>query len=332
MDETKQFATQIRQLVATDELAAALQQLNLLLQNSPKLDEAVMQSARLHDIRRQIRLGLVDDKQANLTKNQIRAGILDLLDEMDTQQAAHPALREEMTQFVTTHISGKNIVAGSITAGGNVVIGDTTTHVSESASSRRLKVFLYFLVPLLAIGGAALWYRLQKMSETLTLTVALDNRTPNPELPFEGGRVMLHYGDKSDTLPIREEVDFKGIPAQYGDETLALRFEAPGFVQVDTAFALSGPRITLPIRRDNSLATLFGTVKDAQENPVAGAQITVQDIRVQSDSAGNFSLSIPFEKQRTEQRIRVYKTGYREWDVTSPVLKNEAIGVILSPK
>ena len=47
-----QFFDQIRELIARDELKAALTQLSLLLENSPKLDEVILQMARFSDIRR----------------------------------------------------------------------------------------------------------------------------------------------------------------------------------------------------------------------------------------------------------------------------------------
>jgi hypothetical protein len=95
-----QFFDQIRELIARDELKTALTQLRLLLENSPKLDEVILQSARFSDIRRQIRLGLVSDKEANLTQNQIRTGLLELLREIETQGAT-PTLQKEIEQAIT---------------------------------------------------------------------------------------------------------------------------------------------------------------------------------------------------------------------------------------
>ncbi|MBC7775872.1 MAG: hypothetical protein H7246_10600, partial [Phycisphaerae bacterium] len=83
--DSKTFLSNIRHLIARDDLAAALLQLRSLLENSPKLDEALLQSARFHDIRKQIRLGTVSHAEANLTQNQIRAGLLDLLREIEEQ-------------------------------------------------------------------------------------------------------------------------------------------------------------------------------------------------------------------------------------------------------
>jgi hypothetical protein len=94
------FSNQIRELIARDELEAALTQLRRLLEHSPKLDEVILQTARFSDIRRQIRLGLVNHQEANLTQNQIRAGLLDLLQEVEAQGAA-PALKDEIEKAVS---------------------------------------------------------------------------------------------------------------------------------------------------------------------------------------------------------------------------------------
>jgi len=135
--ENTQFFDQIRDLIARDALETALEQIRLLLENSQKLDEAILQSARFADIRKQIRLGLVSHTEANLTKNQIRAGLLDLLQEIEECTAETsarpdaPALREEMEHAVSV-VNSKNVVTGStITAGGNVHIGDKT--ISQTA-------------------------------------------------------------------------------------------------------------------------------------------------------------------------------------------------------
>jgi len=119
----KSYIKNIRNLIAQNELPAALKQLRLLLENSPKLDEALLQSARFHDIRRQIRLGVVSHAEENLTQNQIRTGLLDLLREVE-----EPILKQEMERAISI-VKGKNVVVGStISAGGNVHIGDKIVH------------------------------------------------------------------------------------------------------------------------------------------------------------------------------------------------------------
>lgn len=50
---TQTLLTQFRDLIARNELPAALTQLRTLLDNSPLLDEVVLQSGRWHAIRLQ---------------------------------------------------------------------------------------------------------------------------------------------------------------------------------------------------------------------------------------------------------------------------------------
>ena len=137
------YLTQIRNAIAQNDLAAALQQLRRLLDNSPQLDEALLQNARFEAIRQQIRQGTVSAAEGALTQNQIRAGLLDLLREIESKAGDSPAadtppsdakaLREEM-QRVLSIVNSKNVVAGStISAGGDVVIGDTNKTVVQNA-------------------------------------------------------------------------------------------------------------------------------------------------------------------------------------------------------
>jgi phosphoglycolate phosphatase-like HAD superfamily hydrolase len=127
------FFAQIRELIARDELPAALEQLRTLLDNTPQLDEILHQSGRFQAIRQQIRLGLVSHAEATLTQNQIRAGLLDLISEMEHSvevTSSHPdtatvsALRTELERAIFV-VNSKNVVVHStITAAGNIIIGD----------------------------------------------------------------------------------------------------------------------------------------------------------------------------------------------------------------
>lgn len=123
---SQNFPDHIRDLIAHNDLPAALQQLRVLLENSPLLDEAILQMARFEDIRKQIQLGMLSDKEANFTKDQIREDLLDLLKVVETE-AKKPAVKAEMDAAVSV-MNSKNVVIGStISAGGNVHIGDKTT-------------------------------------------------------------------------------------------------------------------------------------------------------------------------------------------------------------
>jgi tetratricopeptide (TPR) repeat protein len=154
MNNHTAFFAQIRDLIARDEIVTALQQLRTLLDNSPKLDEILLQSARFQGIREQIRLGLVSHAEANLTQNQIRAGLLDLLSEMEENigRASNPSdventsLRAEVERAISI-VHSKNVLNQSnIKAKRDVNIGDQTHHHHYSAPK---------IQHLLTIAGAA---------------------------------------------------------------------------------------------------------------------------------------------------------------------------------
>ena len=229
----QQFIAQIRNLIAQDDLPEALQQLGSLLENSPKLDEAILQSARFQDIHKQIRLGVVSFEDVNLTKNQTRLGLLDLLREIETQ-GAKPVIKKELDQAVIKIINSKNVVVGSnISARGDVHIGDRT----ESKTSRGLRLFLFLFVSILAIGDALFWYQYQEMQRPLNLKISIENLTPNPALPEPSGVLTLTYGGKPEQKEqVSTEANFEKIPANFKKEKFRLQFAAEGFVKIDTSF------------------------------------------------------------------------------------------------
>lgn len=77
------FIEQVRELIAEDEIKLVLQKLQLFLKGSPQLSDAIQQSGRFTALQRQIMRGVIDDRAAELSHNQIRANLLDLLDEME---------------------------------------------------------------------------------------------------------------------------------------------------------------------------------------------------------------------------------------------------------
>lgn len=67
----------------------------------------------------------------------------------------------------------------------------------------------------ITLAKCVLALSLFKPDPPLSLTVLLDNQTPNAYLPFETGKVTLIYGDKMEDKPIEQEAVFKGIPANF---------------------------------------------------------------------------------------------------------------------
>jgi Effector-associated domain 11 len=134
-----EYIKSVREKIARNDLSGALRQLRALLDNAQQLDEVLLQSARFHAIRQQIRLGTVSHAEANLTQNQIRVGLLELVSEIEQSVGATSsrpdtaALRAEVEHAVSI-VNSKNVVVGStITAGGDVQIGDKNTTITQNA-------------------------------------------------------------------------------------------------------------------------------------------------------------------------------------------------------
>ena len=121
---TQHYIHHIQDLIATDKLSEALNQLRSLLENAPQLNDVLLQSGRFHDIIRQIRQGLVSFEEANVTKNQIRFGLLGLLREVEQEQSPIKRAFQDAINIVES----KNVVAGSTINANVVIIGDGNTY------------------------------------------------------------------------------------------------------------------------------------------------------------------------------------------------------------
>jgi hypothetical protein len=137
----QEFTQTIRDLIAKDDLATAIARLRELLDNTPLLDEVLQQSGRFENIRKQIRLGVVSHDEANLAQNKIRAALLELVGEIEhirgvsnPSDVENTALRRELESAISI-VHSKNVVANStISAGGDVHIGDKIIVNNEGAT------------------------------------------------------------------------------------------------------------------------------------------------------------------------------------------------------
>ena len=244
--------------------------------------------------------------------------------------AVRNEVKKATEKAVTNYLNVKNaVISSTITAGGNVVIGDRTIN-TESATSRRLRLFLYLFVPLLAIAAAILWYHYEQMQQPLSLKVRVENRTPNPELPEPVSTLSLAYGPKTETKErITTDALFEGIPPNFRGQNVRIRFSAGGFFPLDTTLLLGGDAVVLGVRRNEDRAKLRGFISDEQGKPLDEVDVSISCCRTLTDPLGSFVLAIPFEHQRLEQRLLVFKKGYRQRDLTVPVIPGEPVRLIL---
>jgi predicted HTH transcriptional regulator len=94
------FLKNIVELIRKDNLSDAIRHLYKLLKDSPHLDEAILQSARYNNVVKQIRLGLIDFESANITQNQIRSALLELVRDIETMNEIRPDIKSELEAFV----------------------------------------------------------------------------------------------------------------------------------------------------------------------------------------------------------------------------------------
>lgn len=326
---TKVFLQHIRQLIAQNELDNALQQLQHFLANTPQLDEVLHQSGRYAAIRKQIRLGLITNENAAVSTNQLRAGLLTFLTELEAQEKT-PAIQQEM-QAAVTILNSKNVISNStISAGGNVHIGDNTTY-TESEGSKRLRLWLFLLVPLLTLGVVYFWYQYQEAQRPFNLKVQIKNTTPTPHLAAPKGTLTLTYGGKPIPVPnISSHHTFEDIPSKYRQELLQIHYLAAGFLPLDTTIS-NVESIQLNVARNDDLATVSGYIfeKNDANKGIEGVEVRIGDIKKMTNENGRFTLSIPLAEQREKQRLYFSKGGYISKNQYEPIIKDEMIETYL---
>ena len=124
--DIKPLIDQIRQYILDGYLKKALQQLRIILNDSPFLNEVLLQTYRYQDVIRQIRTGTIDQAAAMVIKNQITSGILQLLTEIE-EQIEKPEIHSELVRSFKI-IEGQNIITSSNinTGGGDFIVGNQT--------------------------------------------------------------------------------------------------------------------------------------------------------------------------------------------------------------
>lgn len=184
----------------------------------------------------------------------------------------------------------------------------------KDKASLRKYVLLCFGLPILLL---ILAYLALEYMVPLQMTVKVYEQEGIPSLPFEEGRLQITYAGKTEYQTISEEAVFNQIASKHKGKQAKLIFTASGFQTVDTTIILNR-MVLIPIKRDDSLKTIFGVIKNEDNLPVIGASVCVLDICVETDENGYFSLTIPLEKQKEEQELIVQKEGYKDWRFTGP--------------
>ena len=108
MENSLKYFDDLRALIASGRIEEALSSLTTLLKNSSYLNEAIINSSRNAELKRNIRMGLLDPQTIDIQSNNIKASILDLIDEIESTRSGSPLIREETDRFLERFVSTIN--------------------------------------------------------------------------------------------------------------------------------------------------------------------------------------------------------------------------------
>lgn len=148
--------------------------------------------------------------------------------------------------------------------------------------------------------------------------------------------VTLKLGNKPEPVEVDKygAADFKNIPADFQNVEVSIELDFNGWQFADThtkktVVKLAEKSATMAIEPDGSLSKVFGAVRDENNRFLADITITIGALTTQTDKLGRFSLDIPIEHQKREQKLRAYKEGYEIWEKNVYPEQNEEIPILL---
>jgi len=185
--------------------------------------------------------------------------------------------------------------------------------------------FNYLLIPFLVLSGAFFSYY---YFQPTNLSIKISEPNPISNLPYIGGKLILTYGDKTDTLLVQNEAIFKQIPSKYKHKEVRLNFVASGYEPIDTMIKIND-LVELKVRRDNSLGMVFGCVRDEAGIPLKDVVVSTKGLKTNTDINGLFKIEIPHSLQSESIRLTAFKKGYNLWDFENVPSQNVEWKIIL---
>lgn len=251
---------------------------------------------------------------------------------MVAEKSATPA-ETEPPASVTSKVDQTAEVSGgdSYQAGGNITINTGGGGKPESTRSKIVAwlgivtaatiITFVFDIPG-KIRGA------YSSSDANTVTVLVHGEKGKDQLVLPTrGIVKLIYGDAiiSEQINNEGEATFKQVPETFfkPDANVEILFHDPEgepyrAVYHDSLYQLTkGKYISLAVKL-YGLDQISGIVKDFKTgNPLDSVRISIQGAETFSNQYGEYTLSIPPEKQKKYQSIRAFKDGYQLFELDS---------------
>lgn len=150
------------------------------------------------------------------------------------------------------------------------------------------------------------------------------------------GDVIIYLGNDRQIKKIGEygEAYFPSIPPEFRNQQVHITVIAENFelANADTQYILSGKNIYILVKKDESLARIFGIVTDENNTPLEMVVVQIGDLQTTTDKNGYFIIDIPLEKRKKQQKLRAYKKEYEIWECFVYPKSGQEIEIILIRK
>ena len=136
------------------------------------------------------------------------------------------------------------------------------------------------------------------------------------------GKVTMHLGKQPRSEPIRENGDahFDGIPSEFFGQEIPVMLDVEGFEVSDPnkKLILTQESVYLEVKRDDSLALIYGMVQSSDGTPLKGAVISRRGQRVTTTENGYFEMRIPAKHQQREYTITI---SFKNYEIKRKVVR-----------
>jgi len=256
--------------------------------------------------------------QSGLSKEQI-AEIRELVEILNNKKLVEVKIKSSLDKSLQSIEAKANQII-KITTQTNITVSQLKTTVEkmkqQNQRQNRLNLIIVFsLAVCLFIAGTFIAYKLINQPFTATIQVyGWENEQQNP---LDGkGILVLTLGDKTEKAEINRQGEalFKGILPQYNGKTVFARIadtQGEPYYLPDSLILIQKNSTTKVRVLLHGLEKLRGTVYDnISGEGLPNVSVSIADITAITDENGFFTIEIPIEKQKREQKILIRKEGY----------------------
>jgi hypothetical protein len=168
-------------------------------------------------------------------------------------------------------------------------------------------------------------------SSNFPLTVYVHGDAGPQEMVLKSsGYVVLDLGGERRREPIgaKGQAYFPEIPASFRGQDVNVALDSDSFEPSSPNHkqSLNGTTLYLPVRKKAGRIT--GRVQDEEGKPLAGVSISIAGLSVYSDKTGQFEVTIPGDRMKSELSLQAIATNFAPYRTTVTAGGNE-VGVIL---